>query len=113
VIATRMTPAVLAPRRREAAWRFLPLTADGRITDRKTLDRVLTEAPRASDCFVFCHGWLDDEAEARQEAARFFALLKTALAPVRERITPSGSRCTGRRGPSRPRPAPRPPPCSR
>jgi len=83
-----MTPAVAAPPRREAEWRFLSLTADGRITDRKALDWVLTAAPAANDCFVFCHGWLHDEAEARHEAARFFALLETALAPVRERVTP-------------------------
>ena len=46
------------------------------------------EAVGASDCFVFCHGWLYDQAEAQQEAARFFALLEAALAPLRGRITP-------------------------
>lgn len=35
-----------------------------------------------------CHGWLYDEADARQEAGRFFALLDAVLAPLGERITP-------------------------
>jgi hypothetical protein len=35
---------------------------------------------------VFCHGWLYDEVEAQQDAARFFTLLDDALAPLRERV---------------------------
>lgn len=41
-----------------------------------------------ADCFLFCHGWLYDEAEARAEAWRFFALLDQALASVRDDVVP-------------------------
>lgn len=77
-----------APQRQGLDLLFLPLTKDGRLANATALERLEREAAGASDCFVFCHGWLYDEAEARQEAARFFALLETALAPLRERITP-------------------------
>ena len=52
------------------------------------MGRVLEAARSATDCFVFCHGWLHDEAEARQEGARFFTLLDGALLLLRDRITP-------------------------
>jgi hypothetical protein len=42
----------------------------------------------ATDCFVFCHGWLNDEAEAREGACRFFAYLDAALRPLGERVAP-------------------------
>jgi hypothetical protein len=82
VIAT--TPATL-PRRD-----VLPITLakDGRLTNDIQLERVERAAASATDCFLFCHGWLYDEAEARQEGARFFALLDSALAPLRERVVP-------------------------
>ena len=42
----------------------------------------------ATDCFVFCHGWLNDQTEARDGALRFFAHLDTALQPLRDRVVP-------------------------
>jgi hypothetical protein len=77
-----------APRRRGLDLLLLPLGKDGRVADPRAIERLEREVTRASDCFVFCHGWLYDQAEAQQEAARFFALLEVALAPLRGRITP-------------------------
>jgi hypothetical protein len=62
------------------------LTRDGRLADRAQLDRLAKTAESATDCFLFCHGWLYDEAEAQQESARFFALLDAVLAPLRARV---------------------------
>ena len=76
----------LRPRDREMI--FLPLTRDGRPAHPRALEALEDRLPDATDCFLFCHGWLYDEAEARQEAARFFALLDGVLAPLRERIVP-------------------------
>ena len=59
----------------------ISLTRDGRLVDRASLDRVRAGLAGVTDCFLFCHGWLYDEAEARQEGERFFALLEKALAP--------------------------------
>ena len=67
---------------------FLSLTRDGRIADDRQLDKLEERLPLVTDCFLFCHGWLHDEAEARQESARFFALLDGVLAPLRERVVP-------------------------
>jgi hypothetical protein len=64
------------------------LTKDGRLVDRVQLERVAKAAGSVTDCFLFCHGWLYDEAEARQESACFFALLDGVLAPLRARIVP-------------------------
>jgi hypothetical protein len=66
----------------------LPLTRDGRIADAAALELFEQQAQAATDCFVFCHGWLYDEAEARREGRRFFALLDGALAPLRDRVRP-------------------------
>jgi hypothetical protein len=67
---------------------LLTLTRDGRVQDEAVMGRVLEAARSATDCFVFCHGWLHDEVEARQEGARFFALLDGALLPLRDRVLP-------------------------
>jgi hypothetical protein len=75
-----------APPRRDVL--PISLTKDGRLANDAQLERVERAAASATDCFLFCHGWLYDEAEARQEAARFFALLDGAMAPVRERAVP-------------------------
>ncbi len=66
----------------------MTLTKDGRVADRRQLDRLARGAEAATDCFLFCHGWLYDEAEAQLEAARFFALLDGVVAPLRERVVP-------------------------
>ena len=42
----------------------------------------------ATDCFVFCHGWLNDQAEAREGAERFFGHLDEALRPLGDRVVP-------------------------
>ncbi len=44
--------------------------------------------PAATDCFLFCHGWLTDQAEARDGAARFFAHLDGGLRPLGDRVRP-------------------------
>jgi hypothetical protein len=85
---TRPKVIATAPRRQGLEPLLLPLGKDGRVADPRALERLEREAPGASDCFVFCHGWLYDQAEAQQEAARFFALLEAALAPLRGRIIP-------------------------
>src|SRR5439155_5053778 len=64
---------------------LISLTGDGRLVDRASVDRFGRELAGVTDCFVFCLGWLYDEAEAREEAARFFALLDIALGSLRER----------------------------
>jgi hypothetical protein len=51
-------------------------------------DAIRERLAAATDCFVFCHGWLTDQAEAREGAARFFAHLDGALRPVGERVRP-------------------------
>ncbi len=67
---------------------FLALTRDGRVRDEAVFDRLERRARGTTDAFVFCHGWLYDEAEARHEAARFFALLGGALLALGQRVTP-------------------------
>jgi hypothetical protein len=66
----------------------LTLTREGRIADPRQIQRIQQRLPEATDCFVFCPGWLDDEGEAAREAARFFTLLDLALAPAGERVLP-------------------------
>jgi pimeloyl-ACP methyl ester carboxylesterase len=58
---------------------LLPLSRDGRVADPIALDRLARRLPGVADCFVFCHGWLFDRAEARNEAATFFGHLDAAL----------------------------------
>ena len=67
---------------------FLALSRDGRVRDAAALERIAQRAREATDCFVFCHGWLHDEAQARHEAVRFFALLDGALLALGDRVAP-------------------------
>ncbi len=80
--------AAPAPPRRGRDIVGVTLTKDGRLADTRQLERLAKGAEPATDCFVFCHGWLYDEAEAQQESARFFAVLDGVLAPLRERVMP-------------------------
>lgn len=85
-VAAAVPTTTATPRRRDVL--PITLTKDGRLANDVQLERVEKAAASATDCFLFCHGWLYDEAEARQEVARFFALLDGALAPLRERVVP-------------------------
>ena len=67
---------------------LLALTRDGRLTNPRPLDALLQRLSSATDCFVFCHGWLNDQAEAREGAQRFFGYLDAALRPLGERVVP-------------------------
>jgi len=80
------TPAAPLPRRLDVL--PLTLTKDGRLANEAQVERLAKLAASATDCFVFCHGWLYDEVEARQDAARFFTLLDGVLAPLGECIVP-------------------------
>ena len=66
----------------------LSLTPDGRLRNEAVMTRLLEAGRSATDCFLYCHGWRYDEAEAREDAARFFALLDQALVPLRHRVAP-------------------------
>ena len=77
-----------ATRRSIAEVALVNLTRDGRAANPAVLDRIEEASRSATDCFVFCHGWLYDEAEARREGERLFALLEKALAPLGERVVP-------------------------
>lgn len=79
-----MTPSA-SPSRQVVS---VALTRDGRVRDEAALDRLVGRAREATDCFVFCPGWQDDEAQARHAAARFFALLDGALLAAGDRVTP-------------------------
>jgi hypothetical protein len=79
---------VPAPSRRGPGILGVTLTKEGRLADRVELERVAKAVGSATDCFLFCHGWLHDQTEAHEESARFFALLDGVLAPLRERIVP-------------------------
>lgn len=86
VARSAATAAPLPPRRVDV----LPLTLakDGRLANEAQLERLAKAAGSVTDCFLFCHGWLYDEAEARQDAGRFFTLLDGVLAPLGERVVP-------------------------
>src|SRR5256885_10867776 len=77
-----------ATRRSIAEVALVNLTRDGRVANPAVLDRIEEASRLVTDCFVFCHGWLYDEGEARREGERFFALLEAALAPLGERVVP-------------------------
>ena len=64
----------------------LALTRDGRLPKRDVIDRLRLAVGAATDCFVFCPGWLGDEAEAFHASSRFFGLLDAVLVPLRDRI---------------------------
>jgi len=65
---------------------LIPLMRDGRPAQPRALDALEGRLPGSSDCFLFCHGWLYDEAEARADAERFFAHLDGALRPLGDRV---------------------------
>jgi hypothetical protein len=67
---------------------LLSLTPDGRLAHPPSVEAFKERLPRATDCFVFCHGWLYEQTEAREEGTRFFALLDTALRPLGDRVVP-------------------------
>jgi hypothetical protein len=67
---------------------LLHLAHDGRLTNPRVVDVLRDRLAGATDCFVFCPGWIADPIEGRQAAARFFSLLDGTLRPLRERITP-------------------------
>ncbi len=79
-------------RTRPAPFVFLALERDGRLTTGNALDRIRTRlasaAPSITDLFVFCSGWLDEPAEAKALAARFFSVLQGWLALLRDRVAP-------------------------
>jgi len=67
---------------------LLSLTRDGRLTSPRPFDALQQRLGSATDCFLFCHGWLNDQAEAREGAQRFFGHLDVALRPLGERVVP-------------------------
>jgi DNA (cytosine-5)-methyltransferase 1 len=67
---------------------LLSLTSDGRLASPHPFEAFRERLGAATDCFVFCHGWLNDQTEARDGALRFFAHLDTALQPLRDRVVP-------------------------
>ena len=67
---------------------LLSLTRDGRLASPRPFDSLQQRLPSATDCFLFCHGWLNDQAEARDSAHRFFGHLDAALRPLGERVIP-------------------------
>lgn len=66
---------------------LLALTREGQLAEPEVLARLAAALPAATDCFVFCHGWLHDRAETRAAAARFFALLEGVLRPLAGVVT--------------------------
>jgi hypothetical protein len=78
----------MSTRRRDGEVILLPLKPDGRLAHPGGIEIFEDRLARATDCFVFCHGWLYEQVEARDEATRFFALLDTALRPLGDRVVP-------------------------
>ena len=67
---------------------LLSLTRDGRLASPRPFELLQARLRAATDCFVFCHGWLNDPLEAREGAQRFFAHLDQALRPLGDRVVP-------------------------
>jgi hypothetical protein len=67
---------------------LLSLARDGRLVNPRPLDTLQQRLAASTDCFLFCHGWLNDQAEARDGAQRFFGHLDSALRPLGERVVP-------------------------
>ncbi len=65
---------------------LLSLARDGRLVSPRPFEAFQQRLRAVTDCFVFCHGWLNDQAEARQGAQRFFAHLDAALRPLGDRV---------------------------
>src|SRR5438093_8684571 len=81
-----MATAATTARRTEPL--LLSLAADGRVANEIAFERLRQRAASATDCFVLCPGWLHDQAETQQAAARFFALLEGAARPLGDRVVP-------------------------
>lgn len=67
---------------------LLALARDGRLVSPRPVDAFRERLPSATDCFVFCHGWLNDQTEARAGAQRFFGHLDVTLRALGERVVP-------------------------
>jgi hypothetical protein len=67
---------------------MVSLTRDGRLANPRPLDALHQRLGSVTDCFLFCHGWLSDQAEAREGAERFFGQLDAALRPLGDRVVP-------------------------
>ncbi|MBI4611402.1 MAG: hypothetical protein HY726_20620 [Candidatus Rokubacteria bacterium] len=76
------------PQSRSPEVLLLTLTRDGRVADPTALEKIEQGLPSVTDCFLFCHGWLNDRAEAREGAARFFGALERWLQKLRDRVAP-------------------------
>ena len=78
--APQRPPAAVADRGRPAGRTERPST------------RSSSASRPTTDCFVFCHGWLNDLAEARDGAERFFGHLDAALRAARRPRRPAPRR---------------------
>jgi len=67
---------------------LLSLTRDGRLVSPRPFEAFQQRLGSVTDCFLFCDGWLNDHAEAREGAQRFFGHLDAALRPLGERVVP-------------------------
>ncbi len=65
---------------------LVSLTDDGRLVSARPFDLFQQRLRAATDCFIFCHGWLTEHTEARDGAQRFFGHLDSALRPLGERV---------------------------
>lgn len=83
------TRTVLGPARaRSPEFILLALTKDGRVADPAAPEKIERLLPSATDCFLFCHGWLNDRAEAEEGAGRFFTMLEGLLRRLGDRVVP-------------------------
>jgi hypothetical protein len=77
-----------------AARSFFALDRNGRFLSGRAFDRLRPRLASASrpitDAFVFCSGGIEDPAEARAHAARFFGLLQRSLEVLGDWVTPLG-----------------------
>ena len=77
-----------ARRVRDPGVLLLSLTRDGRMVNPLAFDALEERLPTATDCFLFCHGWLVGPAEARAGAERFFSHVDGALRPLGDPVAP-------------------------
>ncbi|MFQ5831027.1 MAG: hypothetical protein ACE5JD_18040 [Candidatus Methylomirabilia bacterium] len=69
---------------------LLALARDGRVVREDMLENIELRLRSATDCFLFCPGWLERKAETKALARRFFAMLEGWLARVGDRVAPLG-----------------------